>query len=375
MFKYLLNKSREYIFIILFAIILLLVSFSKSFSEDNIFVVDKVEVNGTIDLNFSREKYINKAFLESFRLLTSKILVSRDLDKVSNIKLKKIKSLINSFQIIDEIYISNEYKLILRISYSDDKIKKFLRQKNISFSQTKKISAIFFPILIINDEIKNFDENFFYRNWNSVQIENESINFILPIDELDDSFKIREMKNRIEDIEISSLVNKYDIKNYTFAIIDYNNENLKIHIKTKFEENKMSKNIFYKISNINDKKELNLILIDLKMQITDLWKEANVVNLLLPLSIKIKLENKNLLNLDKLKNALSSISIVDSYFYLILIVLLTIIFLKGQNNLINGIIFSTTGLLIVFYSWKNLQNNILFSKKDLQDFFQGDSGL
>ena len=235
-------------------------------------------------------------------------------DKVSNIKLKKIKSLINSFQIIDEIYISNEYKLILRISYSDDKIKKFLRQKNISFSQPKKISAIFFPILIINDEIKNFDENFFYSNWNSVQIENESINFILPIDELDDSFKIREMKNRIEDIEISSLVNKYDIKNYTFAIIDYNNENLKIHIKTKFEENKMSKNIFYKISNINDKKELNLILIDLKMQITDLWKEANVVNLLLPLSIKIKLENKNLLNLDKLKNALSSISIVDSYF-------------------------------------------------------------
>ena len=314
MFKYLLNKSREYIFIILFATILLLVSFSKSFSEDNIFVVDKVEVNGTIDLNFSREKYINKAFLESFRLLTSKILVSRDLDKVSNIKLKKIKSLINSFQIIDEIYISNEYKLILRISYSDDKIKKFLRQKNISFSQPKKISAIFFPILIINDEIKNFDENFFYSNWNSVQIENESINFILPIDELDDSFKIREMKNRIEDIEISSLVNKYDIKNYTFAIIDYNNENLKIHIKTKFEENKMSKNIFYKISKINDKKELNLILIDLKMQITDLWKEANVVNLLLPLSIKIKLENKNLLNLDKLKNALSSISIVDSYF-------------------------------------------------------------
>ena len=314
MFKYLLNKSREYIFIILFATILLLVSFSKSFSEDNIFVVDKVEVNGTIDLNFSREKYINKAFLESFRLLTSKILVSRDLDKVSNIKLKKIKSLINSFQIIDETYISNEYKLILRISYSDDKIKKFLGQKNISFSQPKKISAIFFPILIINDEIKNFDENFFYSNWNSVQIENESINFILPIDELDDSFKIREMKNRIEDIEISSLVNKYDIKNYTFAIIDYNNENLKIHIKTKFEENKMSKNIFYKISNINDKKELNLILIDLKMQITDLWKEANVVNLLLPLSIKIKFENKNLLNLDKLKNNLSSISIVDSYF-------------------------------------------------------------
>ena len=47
---------------------------------------------------------------------------------------------------------------------------------------------------------------------------------------------------------------------------------------------------------------------------TDLWKEVNVVNLLLPLSIKIKFENKNLLNLDKLKNTFYKISIVDSYF-------------------------------------------------------------
>ena len=314
MFKYLINKSREYIFIILTATILLLVSFSKSFSENNIFVVDKVEVKGAIDLNFSREKYINKAFFESFNILTSKILLSRDLSKVSNIKLKKIKNLISNFQIIDETYKSNVYKLTLKIFYNDIKVKKFLGQKNISFSQPKKISVIFFPILIINDEIKNFDENFFYNQWNNIQIKNESINFILPIDELDDDFKIREMKNRIEDIDINSLVNKYDIRNYAFAIIDYNNQKLKVHIKTKFEESKMSKNILYDIQNIKDESKLNLILKDLKKQMTDLWKEVNVVNLLLPLSIKIKFENKNLLNLDKLKNTFYKISIVDSYF-------------------------------------------------------------
>ena len=83
--------------------------------------MDKVEVKGAIDLNFSREKYINKAFFESFNILTSKILLSRDLSKVSNIKLKKIKNLISNFQIIDETYKSNVYKLTLKIFYNDIK--------------------------------------------------------------------------------------------------------------------------------------------------------------------------------------------------------------------------------------------------------------
>ena len=46
--KKLLFKSKEYIFIILTSTILLLISFSKSFSEENIFTVDNVEVEGKI---------------------------------------------------------------------------------------------------------------------------------------------------------------------------------------------------------------------------------------------------------------------------------------------------------------------------------------
>ena len=83
-------KSKEYIFIIITATILLLISFSKSFSEENIFTVDNVKVEGKIDLNFSRDKYINKAFLNSFEILMSKILLLKDLNKIDNIKLKLI---------------------------------------------------------------------------------------------------------------------------------------------------------------------------------------------------------------------------------------------------------------------------------------------
>ena len=64
---------------------------------------------------------------------------------------------------------------------------------------------------------------------------------------------------------------------------------------------------------MEDDKKLNFILKDLKLQITDLWKGVNIVNLLMPLSIKIKYQHKNLNDLDKLKNIFYKISIIDNY--------------------------------------------------------------
>ena len=314
MSKYLIARLREYIFIILTATIFSLISFSKSFSEENAFIIDNVKVEGAIDINFSRNKYINKAFLNSFEILMSRILLSRDLNKINNIKLKKIKNLINSFQILEESYQSDEYKAIFKIFYNDIKVKKLLRQRNISFSLPKKISAVFFPILFVNEEIQYFNDNFFYKQWVTVEIKNELINFILPLENLDDISKLKEMKNGIDELNVDSFVNKYNIKNYVFTLMRHENKLLNIYLITNFNNKKKNKNISYELDDINNEIKLNLILKDLKAQITDIWKEENIVNLLMPLSIKIKFQYKNLKDLDVLKNAFYKISIIDNYF-------------------------------------------------------------
>ena len=286
---------------------------TKSFPEENVFTINNVEVKGTVDLNFSREKYLNKAFMESFEILMSKILLSRDLEKIRNVKLKEVKNLISSFQILDENYSKDEYSAKIKILYNDFKVKKFLSQKNISFSQPENISAVFYPVLFINDNIQNFDEIFFYKNWTQVKIKNELINFILPLEDLDDISKIVENKNKIEELDIDNLINKYNVKNYAFTLMDYQNKKLNIHLKTNFKKNMISKNISYEIENMDDQIALEIILKDLKSKITDIWKEENLINLLMPLSIKLKFEQKNLQNLDKLRETFSKISIVDNY--------------------------------------------------------------
>ena len=210
--KYLIAPLREYIFIFLTATIFLFISFTKSFAEENIFTINNVIVKGTVDLNFSRNKYLNKAFTNSFEILMSKILLTRDFTKVNNTKLKQIKNLINSFKIVEESYQRNEYRANIKVFYNDIKIKKILGQKNISFAHSENITAIFFPVLFIDNEIQSFDENFFYKQWTEIEIKNELINFILPLEDLEDIAKIVEMKNRIEEINIRDLVNKYDVK-------------------------------------------------------------------------------------------------------------------------------------------------------------------
>jgi len=311
--KYFILKFRRYTFIVLITIIFSVILLSKSFSEENVFVIDNIKVKGEIDINFSRDKYINKAFLKSFEILMSRILLSKDSNKISDISLNKIKNLIKSFQIYEEAYRKNEYKASFKIYYSEAKVKKFLGQKNISFSQQKNISVVFFPLFFVNDEIQDFYENFFYKKWIDIEITNEQINFILPVEDLDDISKIKEAKNRIEDLNINDFVNKYDTKNFIFALINFQNKRLNIHLKTNFDESKTSKNISYELDHINNETELYSILKDLKTQITEIWKEENLINLSIPLSIKIKFRYTKLQDLDQLKNIFYNISFINNF--------------------------------------------------------------
>jgi hypothetical protein len=224
-----------------------------------------------------------------------------------------VKKLISSFQILEESYKRGEYKVNFKILYNETKVKKFLGQKNISFSQPDNITAVFYPILFINGEVQNFNENFFYNKWDEVIIQNETINFILPLEDLEDFSQIVKMKNNIEELNIDTFTNKYDVKNYAFALIEYQDRKLNIHLKTNFNSNKTSKNIWYELENMNDESVLKGILKDLKLKITDLWKEENLINLLMPLSIKLRFQHKNLENLEKLRNTFSKISIIDNF--------------------------------------------------------------
>ena len=168
-------------------------------------------------------------------------------------------------------------------------------------------------MLFVNDEMQDFYKNFFYKKWTDIEITNELINFILPLEDLDDISKIKETKNRIEDLNINDFVNKYDTKNFIFALINFQNKQLDIHLKINFVESKTSKNISYELDDINNETRLYFILKDLKAQITEIWKKENLINPSIPLSIRIKFSYTKLQDLDQLKNIFYNISFVNNF--------------------------------------------------------------
>ena len=307
------QRMKEYIFIFLTATIFLSTTFTKSFSEENAFTINNVEVKGNINLSFNRETYLNKVFLKSFNILMSKILLSKDVNKLNDTKINDIKKLIQSFQILEESYNKDLYKIAVRIKYDDLMVKKYLSKKNISFTEPENVSALFFPVIFVNNEIKSHEENLFYKNWSQVILENKIITFILPLDDIEDTLEIIKKKNKLEDLDIISLVKKYDIENYVFCLLEYNKNKLNVYLKINFNNNKISKNFFYKLENINDIENVNLIIKDLKSKISDIWKQENLVNLLMPLSINLTYEHLNLINLEKFQKSLHKIKIINKY--------------------------------------------------------------
>ena len=311
--NYIKTRIRDYIFLILTATILLIFLEKKSFSQENIFIIDEVEVSGRISTDFNREKFINKAFKDSYKILISKILLSKDVKKLTNIKLSKIKSLVDSFQITQENYKKSKYEAKFKIYFNDNKVKKFLIEKNISFSEPKNISAVFFPVFFINDILLDFNENYFYQNWIETKTKNEMINFILPIEDLEDFLKIKNMKNNVEMIDVKDLIKKYNTDNYVFALMESQKQKLNIYLRINFNNDEISKSIYYEVNDIYNKKELDVILKKIKMQITDIWKEQNIINLTIPLTLTVKYKHKKLSELDNLKDVFYEISIIDNF--------------------------------------------------------------
>ena len=91
MFKYYLIQIREYILIILAATIFFFYLIVDLNAKENIFIVKDIQVEGSYNINFSRDRFIDKAIKKSFKKLLSNILLLEDMNKLENTNLNEIK--------------------------------------------------------------------------------------------------------------------------------------------------------------------------------------------------------------------------------------------------------------------------------------------
>jgi len=312
----LLKLQKVYIFFLSF--VLFIIFFSTTYLHANTFRVSDIEISSPFVLNFKKSSVIDKGFQISFSSLLSMITTSGDKNKIKNISIKELKSMIDSFTISDEKFINNEYFAKLETTFNKKKILKFLEKKNIFPSTPIRNKVLLVPILINTetDSIYLFNGNVFYDRWNDKKQNYQLLNYLLPSEDLEDLNKIQEMSNSVETYDFVNLIKKYDLKDYIISIIYRNKDEIKILSKINLNNSLKINNQKYSKINLANEKDFNMILENLKNLYEDEWKKNNEINTSIKLPLTKSINSKNYKKIINLEEVLSSINLISNFYIL-----------------------------------------------------------
>ena len=312
----LLMLQKVYIFFISF--VLFIIFFSTTYLYANSFRVSDIEISSPFELNFKKSSVIDKGFQISFSSLLSMITTSGDKNKIKNISIKELKSMIDSFTISNERFINNEYFAKLETTFNKKKILKFLETKNIFPSIPVRNKVLLVPILIDTetDSIYLFNDNIFYDRWNESKKNYQLLDYLLPSEDLEDLNKLQEMSNSIETYDFVNLIKKYDLKDYIILIVYKNKNEIKILSKINLNNSLKISNKKYSKINLTNKKDFNIVLENLKEFYEDEWKKNNEINTSIKLPLTISIKSTDYKKLMFLEEALTNIDLISSFYIL-----------------------------------------------------------
>ena len=79
------------IFIFFFNI---LIFFSTENAFSRTYIIKNIDIIEPYDLNFKKDKVVDRAFIEAFKIIISKVLISENLKKINNYDLEAIRTMI-----------------------------------------------------------------------------------------------------------------------------------------------------------------------------------------------------------------------------------------------------------------------------------------
>ena len=279
------------------------------------FHVDEVEISEPYEEKFDKNSVIDKGFRDAFFKLMNLLVKSTDFDKIRNIRLSQIKSMIQSFTVKEEKFVDQTYYLKLGVNFDKRKIYKYLEKKDIFPSQIKKEKFLFLPLIIdekINDIIV-YSNNPLYENWNLNEDSNKLIKYILPTEDLEDLNYIKNQIDNIENYNFKEIITKYNLNNFIISLIFKNKADIKILSKIYIKDQEIIINNSFQNYNFNDRENLINFMNELKIIYEDLWKQQNQINTSIKLPLMIRVNNKNLSDSLIFENILNEIDLISYY--------------------------------------------------------------
>ena len=244
-----------------------------------------------------------------------KLVQSKNLIKIQDIKLNEIKSMIETFTIKEEKFINKTYNLNLGVSFNKKMVFNYLNRKKIFPTEIKEENFLFIPILLdqSNNDILVYSENPLYDKWKFNNDRNYLIKYVLPTEDLEDLNLIRKNYQEIENYNFENIIKKYFLENSIVAIFFKNETEIKVLSKIKIKNEKIIKSNSFKNIDFGNEDKLEKLIGDLKIVYEDFWKEKNLINTSIKLPISVQMDSKNYKLSLKFEETLNEIDLIGSF--------------------------------------------------------------
>ena len=308
-----LNKSNI-LYIIFFSFVLFINVFFLTPLKANTFKISDLEITEPFELNFDKEKVINRGFRLAFVELISIITTSGDKEKVADIPLKTIKRLIDSFTMKEERFIDNKYIVKFDVNFNKKNTLRFFEKKNIFPSIPQKKKLLLIPIFIDEqkDQVFLFNDNIFYEKWNEQNKSHYLLEYILPTEDIEDLNLLIKNNKIIEDYNFEEIIKKYNISDYIITLVYKNRNEVKTLSKLKLSNLLKINTKKYEYIDLENEKDFNKILDSLKTTYEDYWKDLNQINTSIKLILRISVDAKKHLKIKKFENSLNRMDLVSN---------------------------------------------------------------
>ncbi|WP_440651147.1 DUF2066 domain-containing protein [Candidatus Pelagibacter sp. HIMB1495] len=294
---------------------LLNIFFSTENSVAKTFSIKEIKISSPFNASFDKNKIINRGFVEAYEELILTIVQSKDQKKLQNSSTKEVKSLVETFSIVQESFIDEIYNLTLNVEFNKKSFFELLEKKNVFPSSIIQKDLIFFPIEV--DEEKNeiflFSESQLFKNWNFKKEKYHQLNYILPNEDIDDYNLIKKNINNLEDFDFREISKKYNFEDFIIMIVFKNNQEIRVLNQIVFKKNQNLKNFKFKNINLENLQDLKKFIDKQKTVFEDYWKLKNIINTSIKLDLTISVDNSNIIKIDQFEETLSSIELVNKF--------------------------------------------------------------
>ena len=226
-------------------IIIILIVFFKTetlFSKNNLFNVNNIQIEKNDKI--TNKALSNLAIKKGFNQLITQILLKKDRDKLSDLNFSIINQLVTYYQVTKVPDNKNNDRLVnFNIAFDKEKIHDLFYKRGILYSEISNNELYVLPILIKENEIFIFNNNYFYENWYKIH-NNDLIEFILPLENIEIIKNINDNKGNLINLNMTDLFQEYSNKNFALVLIESSQiNNGKIYIKTIVQKKKNIKKI------------------------------------------------------------------------------------------------------------------------------------